>query len=153
MQRLLPPFLVLILIAVSLVIGLALPVLGPMEGWVRWLGFIPLLVGLAFNLRGAGLFAKVETNIKTFNEPEKLVTNGPFRFTRNPMYLGFTLMLCGVALFIGSLTAWVGPIAFFAAANLWYIPFEEARMHATFGDAYEAYQRQVPRWIGPKAAR
>ena len=58
------------------------------------------------------------------------MTDGPVRFTRNPMYLGFTLVLVAVALFVRSLTAWVGRLAFFVAASLWYIPFEEARMGA-----------------------
>jgi protein-S-isoprenylcysteine O-methyltransferase Ste14 len=147
-QRLLPPFLVLSLIVVSLAFGLAVPVVGPMSGWWRLTGVVPLIIGLLLNLGGAGLFARVETNIKTFNDPDKLVVEGLFRFTRNPMYLGFTFILIAVAVFVGSLTAWVGPVAFFLAASLWYIPFEEHRMAARFGPAYDRYRQRVPRWVG-----
>ena len=149
MQRLLPPSLVLILVVVSVVIGVTMPVLGPLHWVLRLLGVLPLAAGLWLNLGGAGLFARLETNIRTFDDPGQLVTTGHFRFTRNPMYLGFTLVLIAVAMFVGTLTAWVGPTVFFVAANGWYVPFEEQRMQATFRDAYEDYRRRVPRWIGP----
>lgn len=148
MQRLLPPALVLILVIVSVVLGVVVPLVGPLHWALRLVGVVPLAAGLWLNLGGAGLFARVGTNIRTFDEPGQLVTSGHFRFTRNPMYVGFTLMLVAVALFVGTLTAWLGAVVFFLAANGWYIPFEERRMVASFGDAYEEYRRRVPRWIG-----
>ena len=48
---------------------------------------------------------------------------------------------------VGGLTAWIAPLLFFAAANLWYIPYEERRMINTFGPAYTAYQSEVRRWL------
>lgn len=149
MNRLLPPSLVLMLVVVSVVVGLVFPILGPLHWVVRLVGVLPLGVGLWLNLGGAGLFARVGTNIRTFDDPGELVTSGPFRFTRNPMYLGFVLILVAVALFVGTLTAWLGAGAFFAAANSWYVPFEEQRMAAMFRDAYDEYRRRVPRWLGP----
>ncbi len=149
MQRLLPPMLFAPLLDISLVVGVLLPVVGPMPWAVRWIGAPVIAVGLWLNLGGAGLFSRVGTNIKTFDDPDQLVTEGPFRFTRNPMYLGFMLMLSGASLLIGSLTAWIGPLVFLAAAQLWYIPFEEERMRTTFGDAYDDYCDRVPRWVGP----
>ena len=114
---------------------------------------MPLGLGLSLNLGGAGLFARLGTNIKTFNDPGRLVDTGLFRVTRNPMYLGFFAMLCGVALALGVASAWIGPVLFFMAAQLWYIPFEERRMHETFGGYYIEYQRRVPRWVGPRSFR
>lgn len=149
MKRLLPPLLFAPLLVLSVVLGLVVPVLGPAPWPVRVLGVPVALAGLAFNLGGAGLFGRLGTNIKTFNDPGQLVTSGPFRFTRNPMYLGFTLILSGVGLLVGTLTAWLGALAFFVAADTWYIPFEERRMRALFGTDYDDYQRRVPRWLRP----
>ena len=148
MQRLLPPLLFLPLLVISIVVGLAIPIAGPLTWTLRVLGVPVAIAGLTLNVGGAGLFNRIGTNIKTFDDPGRLVEDGPFRFTRNPMYLGFTLMLCGAALLVGTLTAWVGAVVFFIAANVWYIPFEEARMRATFGSAYDDYRRRVPRWLG-----
>ena len=149
MQRLLPPTLVLVLIVVSVIVGVAVPIIGPLSGAWRLAGLVPLVVGLWLNLGGAGLFSRLDTNIRTFDEPGRLVTAGPFRFSRNPMYLGFMAVLAGVALLVGSLSAWMGPVAFFGAANFWYIPFEEARMRSNFGDDYDHYRSRVRRWVGP----
>ena len=149
MQRLLPPHLFAILLTATIAVGLALPIAGPLPIFVRVLG-VPLAVaGLALNLGGAGLFDRIGTNIQTFRDPDRLVTEGPFRITRNPMYLGFTLMLVAAAVLVGSLSAAVGPAGFFAAAHRWYIPFEERRMEATFGAAFDDYRKRVPRWVGP----
>ena len=148
MQRLLPPMLFLPLLVVSIVVGLLAPVAGPLPWVVRLLGIPVVAAGLVLNLGGAGLFGRVDTNIRTFDDPGLLVTEGPFRFSRNPMYLGFTLVLGGVALLVGTATAWAGAVVFFGAAHRWYIPFEERRMVATFGTAYDDYRRRVPRWVG-----
>ena len=64
------------------------------------------------------------------------------------MYLGFTLALGGVALLVGSLSAVIGPVFFWLLADRWYVPFEERRMTARFGPAYQQYRIMVPRWVG-----
>lgn len=149
MFRPLPPVLVAGLLILAIAAGLFAPVFGPAATPLRLVGLVPLAAGLGLNLRGAGLFDRIGTNIKTFDAPGTLVDTGPFRFSRNPMYLGFVLILAGVATLVGSLTAWVGPLAFFAAAQLWYIPFEERKMQEKFGADYERYTAEVWRWIGP----
>lgn len=149
MQRPLPPTLVAGLLVIAVGVGLVEPVLGPMAGTLRLLGFLPLAAGLTLTLHSASLFDRIGTNIKTFDEPGTLVDTGPFGFSRNPMYLGFLLLLVGVATLVGSLTAWIGPLAFSAAAQLWYIPFEEREMRAKFGPDYDRYVDRVRRWIGP----
>jgi len=148
-MKLLPPRLVLILTVISVVLGLLVPILGPLAIGFRIGGGVVLAIGVGLNLRSAQRFARIGTNIVTFNDPGTLVTDGAFRFTRNPMYLGFVGIMIGVALLVGTLSAWVGVIGFWLAANQWYIPFEEGRMLARFGDDYVAYQRRVRRWLGP----
>lgn len=147
MQRLIPPNLTLICLAAMAPLRLFAPGVMLIETPAAWIGAAPLVAGLALLLGGAGRFRRLGTNIKTFNEPGVLVTEGLFRWTRNPMYLGFLLSLLGVAILLGAATAFGPVLMFFLVANSWYIPFEERAMTAKFGAAYEAYARTTPRWI------
>lgn len=78
--------------------------------------------------------------------PERLVTSGPFAYTRNPMYLGHLIFLTGLSLFLQSYLA-----AFFAIGTaIWMhrrVLRDEARLRELFGDFYDAYASQVKRWI------
>ena len=129
-------------------IGVAVPLWGPVAPVTRIAGVVVLAAGIAVAKRGSDLFARSRTNIKTFDDPDVLVTGGPFRFSRNPMYLGFTIALVGVSMVVGSMSAVSGPVIFWLLADRWYIPFEERRLAATFGGAYQQYRSAVPRWIG-----
>lgn len=147
MTRLLPPTFVLIQLCLMVVLTVLVPVLGPPPLLVRAIGAPLVLLGLVLLVSGSQLFDRVGTNIKTFDDPDVLVTAGLFGRTRNPMYLGFALFLAGAALGLGSLTAWFGPAFFLIAANFWYIPFEETRMAKTFHVEYDAYRSEVRRWV------
>lgn len=150
MHRLLPPLFVAITLVIAVPLGLTFPLIGPTSWPLRFLGALPLLVGVALTASGARIFEQRKTNIKTFDDPDEFVRTGLFGFTRNPMYLGFLLLMIGAALLVGGLTVWLGPVAFFVAANWWYIPFEERRMGALFGEEFAAYRLEVPRWLGRK---
>lgn len=113
----------------------------------NWFGLAPIVAGLAIAAWHARLFRSIGTNINTFGEPGKLTTQGLFRHSRNPMYLGMLLTLSGIALVLGSLVAVLGPIIFFALAHYWYIPLEEQAMHQKFSDSYADYRSRVRRWL------
>jgi protein-S-isoprenylcysteine O-methyltransferase Ste14 len=76
-----------------------------------------------------------------------LIQSGPYRFTRNPMYLGMALMLCGAGFFLGSVAAFLAPLAFSIIVNEVFIPFEERNMEQTFNEEYRHYRERVRRWI------
>lgn len=115
---------------------------------------IPLtMLGLGMSSWGSKYFAEIGTNIKTFDQPDVLVSDGLFRWSRNPMYLGFALALTGLAIGLGSLAGAFAPAIFVLAADRWYIPFEEKQMRQTFHDQYEDYSRLVMRWFGRRALR
>lgn len=76
-----------------------------------------------------------------------LVTGGVFALTRNPMYLGMTLICLAAALWLGRWPMLLSPLAFFAVANWVFIPFEEAKMRRQFGDAFDAYAKRARRWL------
>ncbi len=81
-----------------------------------------------------------------FAPPRRLVTRGPYRFVRNPMYLGVGLTLAGAAAFSKSLPLLGYTGLFFLASHLFVVWYEEPHLRRTFGHEYEAYCRQVRRW-------
>ncbi len=145
-HQLLPPRFVLLL-TIAMIATRWIPASNPFTSPWNLLGLPVLLGGIVLNLTNAVRFAREQTNIVTFGDPTLLLTNGWFARTRNPMYVGFALMLIGTAVLVGTLAAWLGPIAFIAVSNWWYIPFEEGRLAATFGDDYDNYRRRVRRWL------
>jgi protein-S-isoprenylcysteine O-methyltransferase Ste14 len=103
--------------------------------------------GLAISLAAHQQFKKAGTTLYPFDEPSTLVTGGLFRYTRNPMYLGLTLLLIGGWLLLGCLSPLGVVVVFQQIADHWYIAHEEHRLTTVFGKAYTAYQAKTPRWL------
>jgi protein-S-isoprenylcysteine O-methyltransferase Ste14 len=94
------------------------------------------------------LFRREGTEINPIStQNRKLVTSGPYRYTRNPMYLGLVVLTLGIAIWVGSWPFFLAPMAVFATANWVHIPFEEAKMRRQFGAAYDSYVQRVRRWV------
>lgn len=94
-------------------------------------------------------FGRSETTIDPLH-PERassLVTTGPNSISRNPMYVGLTGVLVSVAIVRGSWIALLPVVGFTLVIDRWQIPPEEAALRAHFGDDYEAYRAEVPRWL------
>ena len=81
-----------------------------------------------------------------FDPPRRLVIRGPYRFVRNPMYIGAGTALSGTALFYQSWSLLVFTGLFLLATHLFVISYEEPTLRRTFGKEYEAYCVQVNRW-------
>lgn len=143
----LPPTAFLLCLTAAIALHFTVPVI-MLLAWPTNLTGLPLIVlGTWLMLSGNNLFARVQTNINTFRPPDKLVTEGVFRFSRNPMYLGFVSVLLGLCLLLGSLSPFVSVVVFFLLANLWYIPFEERICEQTLGADYAAYKKKTRRWL------
>jgi protein-S-isoprenylcysteine O-methyltransferase Ste14 len=114
----------------------------------------PQVAGMAIGAAGAALalwciltFAFIGRGTPApFDPPRRLVMQGPYRFLRNPMYLGAGLALAGAALFYQSLPLLGYAGLFFLASHLFVLGYEEPTLRRTFGPEYEAYCRQVRRW-------
>jgi len=103
-------------------------------------------VGLAF--WGQQIFAAAGTEIMPASASNKaLVVRGPFRFTRNPMYLGLILASLGIALYAGTIPFLFVPVLVFLLCNFAFVPFEEAKMQRQFGTQYTDYTQRIRRWI------
>ena len=115
---------------------------------IVWLSVALIAVGFAIALWAASLFRREGTELNPTSETNKsLVIRGPYRFTRNPMYLGLTVLTFGIAFGVGSLPMFAVPLLLFTTANWVHIPFEEAKMSRQFGAAFGAYTSRVRRWI------
>ena len=115
---------------------------------IVWLGVVLVAIGVAISVWASLLFRREGTELNPTSEVNKsLVVRGPFRFTRNPMYLGLVIFTLGVAVGVGSLPMFAVPLLVFVTANWAHIPFEEAKMRRQFGGAFDHYMRQVRRWI------
>jgi protein-S-isoprenylcysteine O-methyltransferase Ste14 len=124
-------------------------------GWQRFPGLpvVPLgvalvVVGAVLSFAAAGMFWRAGTTLNpAATQHGKLVNSGPFRFTRNPMYLSLVIVTLGIAFWVGAWPMFLAPIATFATANWAHIPFEEANMRCEFGAEFAAYARRVRRWL------
>lgn len=143
----LPPVIFLAAIVAMYAIDRVVPAAQWVQGTWRLAGAVPLLLGLGLAVWASQLFLRVGTAIKPTDTPTVLVRRGPFRMSRNPMYLGLVLMLVGLAIGLGSAMPWVVPPTFVAIIHYRFVRYEERKMEAQFGADYLAYKRKVRRWI------
>ena len=113
----------------------------------RYAGLVIAVLGLALILWAAFHFRRAGTNIRPYLPSTALVVSGPYKFTRNPMYLGMAGILLGAAVYMGSITPFVVIPAFMALITERFILPEEAKLEAAFGQAYLDYKARVRRWL------
>ena len=108
-----------------------------------------ITLGAFLVAQGARTFWRNETTIDPvgLERASTLVTSGVFRFSRNPMYVGFTAALVGWAVCLAAPWALFGPVAFALFTNRFQILPEERVMLDKFGRAYDVYRKQVRRWV------
>jgi len=145
--RLMPPFwFLLALVAMPVIDRLAPGVI-----WLGWpwilLGVVPVALGIWLASWGHRLFVEAGTTIRPGSESSALVTRGPFRVSRNPMYLGMVLVLIGVGVLLGSAWAFVVVPVFMVLLEVLFIRPEEAMMRVRFGEEFAAYRRRTRRWL------
>jgi protein-S-isoprenylcysteine O-methyltransferase Ste14 len=142
-----PPFLALGLILLAGIAAIALPSLPISIPHHALIGLVVLAIGVGTAVAGFSTFKRSRTPVRPGAEPLQLVTTGPYRFTRNPMYLGLLCFLVSVFFFTQSLYFLAPPVVFFLAINFWQIPFEEKLLVDRFGEPYRAYCGRVRRWL------
>ena len=147
LRKLLPPTYLYAAIVLIIVLHVLIPGSQIISSPWRYLGFLPLIMGTALNLLADQVFKQHKTTVQPFEESTFLVTHSVFRISRNPMYLGFVLLLIGIAILLGSVTPWLVVAGFpFLMENL-FIQIEEAKLEAWFGSAWLEYKQRVRRWF------
>ncbi len=114
-----------------------------------WFAIIFAAIGLGLGAMGVAEFKKAQTTANP-QAPEKvsaLVTSGVYQYTRNPMYLGLTIILCGWGLYLSSLLVFGLIVVFILYISRFQIQAEEQVMAQKFGSPYQDYLIQVRRWI------
>jgi protein-S-isoprenylcysteine O-methyltransferase Ste14 len=141
-------FILVYLAGVAVQRVLPIAIRSPGLAWViRVTGFVFIAVGIAVAFSALGIFRRTKTTTVPHETPSTLVTSGPYRFTRNPMYVGLTLDYLGVA--GARLEIWpiiVLPLLL-AYINFVVIPVEERNLRGVFGDTYQEYGARVGRWL------
>lgn len=144
-MKLYPP----VLVAAAAGAMLALDRWAPLArmGGHNWYGAVPAALGVVLVLWAAATMRRHNTTLHPHGTASTLVVTGPFRVSRNPIYLGFGLMLMGLATSLGSSAPWAAWAAWVFAINHLFIEREEAMLAETFGADFTAYAQRVRRWL------
>jgi protein-S-isoprenylcysteine O-methyltransferase Ste14 len=145
--RVIPPVYLLAAVVAMLALHRLAPVRQLIQWPWRWVGLAVSAGGVLFGFSAVALFRRHRTTLRPGQRSTQLVDGGPFRVTRNPMYVGMTIALVGVALMLGTATPWVVVPLFVWLINRNVIPLEERMLLGAFGDEYARYQARVRRWI------
>lgn len=141
-----PPLYFLIALVVELALAAIPAAKFIAEPW-HLSGIVSIVAGVLLAVWGNRQFSRAGTTVNPFEQASALVTSGPFRVSRNPMYLGMVLVLLGTAILLGELLPFLVPFLFAWLIGSRFIRHEEDRLHAQFGDAYDEYTRRVRRWL------
>lgn len=122
-----------------------MPLLPPVAA--RSIGVILFALSGALGYRAQSALRRVGTNISPSQPTLALATDGPYRRTRNPLYLAGLGVFLGVACFVNGLAPFVLFAPLFALLHWGVVRREEQYLDAKFGEAYRAYRSRVRRWL------
>lgn len=142
-----PPFIFLFSIVVGWLLNwvIPLPLLYPLWGWI--VGLMFMAVGLLLGFSALFAMRRSGTPVDPYETPTALVVDGPYRFTRNPIYLGFTFITLGLVCLINSLWLVLLLPLTLIVVDRGVIAREEIYLERKFGEAYTSYKARVRRWI------
>ncbi len=150
LENRIPPPLVVLVIGVAMgLIAWVSPTIEVANTLRFPVGGLIMALGAFVVVQGARTFWRNKTTIDPVDigRATTLVTSGIFRFSRNPMYAGFTTVLIGWAAWLAAPWALLGPVAFALFTDRFQIIPEERMMQAQFGQAYDDYRARAPRWV------
>lgn len=145
-----PPLLFLGAVVVGLLLSLALPIgpgLGSANGLAVTVGLIFIVIGFALAAFSVRTFSRAGADVVPGRPATTLVTKGPYRVTRNPIYIGFTLLYFGMAILATSVWMLLLLVPLLIVLQRGVVLREEAYLGVKFGEAYEKYKARVPRWL------
>ncbi|QNP47721.1 methyltransferase family protein [Diaphorobacter aerolatus] len=147
--RIPPPIIGLATAALMYGLAVAIPSAAWSHALCPWLAGGFALVGIAIDLSALWAFHRHRTTVNPLSPDRttRIVSDGIYRLTRNPMYLGMLGLLLAWAIWLANMAAWVGPVLFVAYITRFQIIPEERILHQKFGAAYAQYRQRVRRWI------
>ena len=145
--KIIPPLVYLAGIVIGFLVSIWIPtkVLPNSVGWA--LGGILMVFGAVLAGSAMSKFKDVGTTVRPDRAPSALVIAGPYKFTRNPMYLGLAFVYLGIAIAGQSVLALILLPVVLAIIRRWAIKPEEAFLERRFGAEYMSYKQKVRRWV------
>lgn len=146
----------IIVLVILILLPWAISKFGPRFGWSQLAPAFWNLTGLIAVAIGLTLYAwclvfhfrSYRASVRVGFSPPHLVIAGPYRFSRNPMYVAGLFAWIGWTVFYGSPAVFIAFVLLWAVFTYRVIPYEERQLEALFGDEYLEYKRSVRRWIG-----
>ena len=139
-----PPVILLASIVLQIILLFSFPISVDLSSL---LGLILILSGISLVFISFRFMRKMKTTFIPDGTPEVLISSGPFKFSRNPIYLGMLTVLVGVAFLMSSLSAIIIAFVFGIIINFTWIAHEEKKLHELFSEDWENYSSKVRRWI------
>ena len=115
--------------------------------WTQLFGTAPLVLGIWLFASGIGTLRRHKTPPEPWKPSVELVQDGPYRFTRNPIYVSFAAIYLGVSFIFNSSLALIMLIPVLVLFDRKQIPREERYLEEKFGEEYNRYKAKVRRWI------
>lgn len=142
-----PPGLPILGLLLSWGLGRIWPIAISWPAWSRWLGLTIFVLSFGLATWGIRTFRRHDTVVKPTGDVTQVVTSGPFKYTRNPMYLSLIVIYLGGMLFFRLPWAVVLLVPVFLALHFGIILPEEKYLESKFGEDFVTYKRQVRRWL------
>jgi len=146
-KEILPPAYFMSAILLIAIIHFTIPVLKFINFPWNLSGLLLLILGGILNLIADNSFKNPNTTVKPFEYSSKLIQNGIFKITRNPMYLGMIFLLLGESILMGSILPFLITIGFTLIMFFGFIKTEEKMLLEKFNEEYLSYKQKVRRWI------
>jgi protein-S-isoprenylcysteine O-methyltransferase Ste14 len=142
-----PPVLVSMLVLAAFFLNKLFPLPLVFPQMLVWIGYALVLIGLGLAISAAGGFMRARTTLDPHGTVSNIVTSGPYRFSRNPIYLGFVCLLIGFPFIFRIYWGLILSPLLIVLMNLLVIRHEEAYLEKKFGERYTSYKSRVRRWL------
>jgi protein-S-isoprenylcysteine O-methyltransferase Ste14 len=142
-----PPAIPIVALLVSWGVGRKWPIDVNWPVWSRWVGWALVIASVVLAVSAVRTFRRHHAAINPLGQVTTVVASGPFRFTRNPMYVGVFFLVLSRAVYFWSVRIVVYLLLVAICVNLFILFYEEPHLRKVFGEQYLDYCRRVPRWI------
>jgi len=142
-----PPVIFFGIEALGLLIQWLFPIHFLPEAIINWVGWLLLVLGAALGFWAIAAFRRAHTSVDPYEPSTAVVSDGPYRFTRNPIYVSFVIVYLGIASLFNALWPLVLLPVAIIVIDRFVIVREERYLAGKFGEAYTRYKASVRRWL------
>lgn len=146
-MKITPDIYFIFLLFLSVVSHFLFPILIMINFPYNFLGILLIIAGCTMTIWVNWYLLKSKSATHPFDMPTSFLTSGLFKISRNPLYLGMTIVLLGIDIILGSLSPYIFTAFFIFFIDRMIIPIEEINLKKIFGSKYTNYKRKIRRWI------